>query len=68
MTDIQCRCVEQTPTEVTYIENHWRHLQPHVREAIMTLVDGALTAGVVRVDTKGRTDDQCIPIPEECSQ
>jgi hypothetical protein len=43
-----------TPTEVTYLENHWRHLQPHVREAIMTLVDAALTAGLMQVETVGK--------------
>ena len=42
MSDSNCSMCGQTPTEVTYIENHWPHLQPHVREAIMTLIDGAL--------------------------
>lgn len=31
-------------TEVDYVANHWKYLQPHIREAIMTLVDGALTS------------------------
>ena len=35
---------ETIPTEVSYIANHWAHLQPHVREAIITLIDGALTS------------------------
>ena len=47
MSDTNCNTRERSPTEVTYLENHWPHLQPHVREAIMTLVDGALTAGLV---------------------
>ena len=33
----------ETATPVTYIAEHWGQLQPHVREAILTLVDAALT-------------------------
>ena len=46
------RTLTTTPTEVCYIANHWRFLQPHVREAIMTLVDGALTSAY------GKTEDR----------
>ena len=29
-------------TSLTYIAHHWASLPPHVREAILTLVEGAL--------------------------
>jgi hypothetical protein len=48
-----------TPTEVCYIANHWHYLQPHVREAIMTLVDGALTSAYGQTqDGKERCADR----------
>ena len=31
--------------DLTYIEYHWPHLQPHIREAILTLIDAALATG-----------------------
>ena len=46
-------------TEVCYIANHWRYLQPLVREAIMTLVDGALTSAYGQTqDGKERCADR----------
>lgn len=31
--------------DLAYIEYYWPHLQPHIREAILTLIDGAFAAG-----------------------
>ena len=42
----ECQCPAASDTEFTpsiqYIADAWPHLQPHVREAIFTLIDAAL--------------------------
>ena len=55
-------------TEVSYIERHWEFLQPHVREAIMTLVDGALTGLVERqhVAIETATGSTIDPVGASC--
>ena len=50
---------QRTPTEVVYIENHWAMLPPHVREAIMTLIDGALSSGLA-----GETGIRALDVPQ----
>lgn len=47
-----CKCAT---TDLTFIVSNWTQLQPHIREAIITLVDGALASG--RVDTKNGSQD-----------
>lgn len=45
MNDAKSPAGAQASTEVAYIESHWSQLQPHVREAILTLVEaGSKTA------------------------
>jgi hypothetical protein len=35
-------CAERSNSSIDYITRSWSHLQPHVREAILTLIDASL--------------------------
>lgn len=46
---------------MAYIESHWSQLQPHVREAILTLVEaGSKTASEREKSASEALDERCV--------
>ena len=52
MNNQQCK-----RSELDFVQMYWRDLQPHVREAIMTLIDAALSAQETERDSLGEGDE-----------